>query len=218
MLINFVQHKAVDSYCIFDCKVKENHKYDKILKKFGLEDIKIYDLIKMSEEPVKCNNEPAKESIQFGSSAAFTCIDVENNKPIFLLVKKVKKDFEEYMILHEIGHIKFPPKNRKLETTQDFLLFNVENEFNADIFVFNYYVSKKSIKKIEYLLSLIINRILTLEMDFDRTLKIQSKRNYYEAALLMLHRVFLKRKNYLSHDHYLMINKEKLDKFILDCY
>ena len=45
-------------------------------------------------------------------------------------------------------------------------------------------------------------------MDFDRTLKIQSERNYYEAALLMLHRVFLKRKNYLSHDHYLIINKE----------
>lgn len=208
MLINFVHHKAVDSYCIFDCEVNENHKYDKILKKFGLEDIKIYDLIKISEEPVKCNNEPAKESIQFGGSAAFTCIDVENDKPIFLLMKKVSKNFEEYMILHEIGHIKFPPKNRKLETSHDFLTFNVENEFNADIFVFNYYVSKKANKKMEYFLSLIINRIFTLERDFNKTLTIQSEINYYEAALLMLHKVFLKRKNYKSQDHYLMINKE----------
>lgn len=218
MLINFVQHKAVDSYCIFDCEVKENHKYDKILKKFDLEDIKVYDLIKISEEPVKCNNEPAKESVKSGCIAAFTCIDVENDKPIFLLKKKVSKNFEEYMILHEIGHIKFPPKNRKLETSHDFFTFNVENEFNADIFVFNYYVSKKANKKMEYFLSLIINRIFTLERDFNKTLTIQSEINYYEAALLMLHKVFLKRKNYKCQDHYLMINKEKLDKFILDCY
>lgn len=188
MHLNFCTvEKGKDASLIMDCKVKKIYKFNNITKDCSL-DIGIYKLVKMNPEPIVNNNQTALTHILSNDSISFVCKNVKNDKLIFLIVrdlKKIDKYMQNYMILHEIGHILNPPK-----WNNSIIQYNIDNEINADIFAYNYFIKHKLIEDLNAFTSRLLSRIRYFE-----SLDVLQNHNkiYYFSSLILLNQVILGR-------------------------
>lgn len=173
---------------IMDCKVRKINKFDKIINDCGLV-LGIYKLIKMNPEPIVNNNLSALKHVLSNDSISFVCENVKNGKLIFLItrdLKNINNHMQTYMILHEIGHILNPPK-----WNGNILKYNIDNELNADIFAYNYFIEHNWIEDLNTFIARLLSRIRHFELS-----DVLEKHNkiYYFSSLIFLNCVILGRK------------------------